>query len=591
MDKKELSEKKVDSVIELFTNGKISQALDSIELLIKDYPKESLLFNIRGACYAALGKLEDAVQNYQNALVIKPDYSDVSYNLGNVLRDLGQLEDAVKSYKKTIAIEPNYHAAQYNLGVTFQELGLLDDAAEQYEKALNIKPDNIEARINLGSVYQSLGLLEEAIKQYESILDVDAANEEALNNLGIIYRDLGHTDEAISYYKKALEINPDFAGAHYNLGLLFQDLGQVDDSIEQYEKAILISDHAWSYHNLSYLKQFEANGPQINKMNSLLSNSNLNQLDRIHLSLALAKTHEKLGNQVEFFRFLNEGNQLIKEKINYSLESDKYKHTIIQKIFTFSKYQPEINSKEALRKKLNSKQPIFIIGMPRSGTTLVEQIISSHKKVYGADEMNTLSDLISEILKKFSSNNSYELNTESWLSIRHKYLSELSNLNVSENIITDKWPLNFQYVGFILAAFPEAKIIHLKRDARATCWSIYKHFFSDIGNGWAYNFKDLAGFYNLYSEMMAFWHDLYPNKIYDLCYEDLTNDQENETRKLLEYCGLDWDENCLNFHKNQRQVKTPSTLQVRKKLYKGSSEAWKKYWAHIQPLINGLKSY
>ena len=126
MDKKELSEKKVDSVIELFTNGKISQALDSIELLIKDYPKESLLFNIRGACYAALGKLEDAVQNYQNALVIKPDYSDVSYNLGNVLRDLGQLEDAVKSYKKTIAIEPNYLAAQYNLCLLYTS-----DAADE----------------------------------------------------------------------------------------------------------------------------------------------------------------------------------------------------------------------------------------------------------------------------------------------------------------------------------------------------------------------------------------------------------------------------------------------------------------------------
>jgi tetratricopeptide (TPR) repeat protein len=591
MDKKELSEKKVDSVIELFTNGKISEALDSIELLIKDYPNESLLFNIRGACYAALGKLEDAVQNYQNALVIKPDYSDVSYNLGNVLKDLGHLDEAVTSYKKTIAVEPNYHAAQYNLGVTFQELGLLDDAAEQYEKALNIKPDNIEARINLGSVYQSLGLLEEAVKQYESILDVDAENEEVLNNLGVIYRDLGHTDEAISYYKKALEINPDFAGAHYNLGLLFQDLGQVDDSIEQYEKAILISDHAWSYHNLSYLKQFKANGPQTSKMNSLLSNSNLNQLDRIHLSLALAKTHEKLGNQVEFFRFLNEGNQLIKEKTNYSIESDKHKHTLIQKIFAFSKYQPKINSKEALRKKLNSKQPIFIIGMPRSGTTLVEQILDSHNKVYGAGELATLTKLINPVIKNYLAGDIKNLNEKTLLFIHQEYSEMLSQLNTSKAIITDKLPLNFQYVGFILAAFPEAKIIHLKRDARATCWSNYKYFFTDRENGYSHDFDDLVGFYSLYRELMDFWHDLYPNKIYDLCYEDLTNDQENETRKLLEYCDLDWDENCLNFHKNERQVKTPSTLQVRKKLYKGSSEAWKKYWAHIQPLINGLKSY
>ena len=155
--------------------------------------------------------------------------------------------------------------------------------------------------------------------------------------------------------------------------------------------------------------------------------------------------------------------------------------------------------------------------------------------------------------------------------------------------MTDKMPANFRYIGFILSAFPEAKIIHLKRDARATCWSNYKYFFTDRENGYSHNFDDLVGFYSLYRELMDFWHDLYPNKIYDLCYEDLTNDQENETRKLLEYCDLDWDENCLNFHKNERAVKTASALQVREKMYQGSSDAWKEYEAYLKPLINELK--
>ena len=393
MDKKELSEKKVDSVIELFSNGKISEALDSIELLIKDHPNESLLFNIRGACYAALNQSEEAIKNYKDALSIKPDYSDASYNLGNVLKSLGHLEEAVKSYKKTIAIEPNYHAAQHNLGVTLQELGLFI-ALVHYEEALNIKPDNIETRINLGFVYQSLGQLEEAIEQYESILSSNPEDEEVLNNLGIIYRDLGHTDEAISYYKKALEINSDFAGAHYNLGFLFQDLGQVENSIEQYEKAISISDHAWSYHNLSYLKQYSAGDPQIAKMQSLLSNTKLNNLDRIHLCLALAKVHEKLGNQIEFFQFLNEGNSLRKKELGYSLEKSKKIHSAIIKIFTSN--IPSII--KPISKDKSKKSPIFIVGMPRSGTSLVEQILDSHNKVYGAGELNTLTKLV-----KFSS--------------------------------------------------------------------------------------------------------------------------------------------------------------------------------------------
>jgi len=158
-------------------------------------------------------------------------------------------------------------------------------------------------------------------------------------------------------------------------------------------------------------------------------------------------------------------------------------------------------------------------------------------------------------------------------------------------VITDKLPLNFQYIGFILSAFPEAKIVHLKRDARATCWSNYQCFHTNNQNIFSYNLDDLAGFYGLYVELMDFWHQLYPGKIYDICYEDLTTNQEEETRKLLQYCELDWDENCLNFHTNKRAVKTASSLQVREKMYQGSSEAWKKHEAYLQPLIKALGSY
>jgi hypothetical protein len=150
---------------------------------------------------------------------------------------------------------------------------------------------------------------------------------------------------------------------------------------------------------------------------------------------------------------------------------------------------------------------------------------------------------------------------------------------------------NFRYIGFILKAFPEAKIINLKRDSRAVCWSIYKSYFPAEGLGFAFNMEDLARYCNSYNELMIFWHELFPNKIYDICYEDLTTNQEEETKKLLEYCELDWDDNCLNFHKNKRPVKTASSFQVKQKMYQGSSEAWKKYESHIQPLIDGLKPY
>jgi len=167
-------------------------------------------------------------------------------------------------------------------------------------------------------------------------------------------------------------------------------------------------------------------------------------------------------------------------------------------------------------------------------------------------------------------------------------LDSLSSFSASESFITDKMPLNFRFIGFILSAFPEAKIVHLNRDARATCWSIYKHYFKSNGNGYAHNFKDLVAYYSLYKDLMVFWNDLYPNKIYDICYEDLTINQEEETRKLLNYCELDWDENCLNFHTNARAVKTASAVQVRKPMYQGSSDEWKKYESYLQSLVQGL---
>ena len=173
--------------------------------------------------------------------------------------------------------------------------------------------------------------------------------------------------------------------------------------------------------------------------------------------------------------------------------------------------------------------------------------------------------------------------------ITNDYQNTLKTFNTDAKVITDKMPLNFQYIGFILEAFPNAKIIHLKRDAKATCWSNYKHFFTSKDNGYSHDLVDLANFYKSYRNLMDFWHELYPNRIYDLDYDKLTIDQESETKKLLEYCDLDWDENCLKFYENKRAIKTPSGPQVRKKMYQGSSQAWKNYQSYIQPLINALE--
>lgn len=552
MNPKSAFESQVQTVISLFTNGKLNEALKINKDLIKKYPNEPVLFNICGACYFGLDEHQLAVNSFKKAISINPNYAEAYYNSGNSQRLLGHLKEAVKSYQSAIKIKSNYPQAHNNLGVTFQDLGMLADAINSYEWAIAYKYDYAEAFNNLGNVQRELNQLDLGIKNLTKAISFNTNYAEAHKNLGNALQEKGNYEEALKSYEAALKINPNYALAHYDL---------------------------------SFLKNYMPDDPQINQIKSLLDQEGLSQTDQIHLNFALAKMNNDLKKYDLFFHNLHEGNRLRKEELNYSFENSKNLISIIKGLF--------INPDEF--KKISSSSskncPIFIVGMPRSGTTLVEQIIASHHEVYGAGELNALAQCIEPILNQADDNNQNKLTNKEFISIQEKYLNSITSLNISERIFTDKMPLNFQYIGFILLAFPGAKIVHLKRDARAVCWSIYKHYFNSSGNGWAYNLDDLARFYSLYADLMDFWHQMFPGQIYDISYEELTTNQKEETSRLLEYCGLEWDDNCLNFHKSKRAVSTASAVQVRQKMYQGSSEAWKKYDTHLEPLIKALNSF
>lgn len=224
--------------------------------------------------------------------------------------------------------------------------------------------------------------------------------------------------------------------------------------------------------------------------------------------------------------------------------------------------------------------------MLRSGTTLVEQILASHSMVYGAGELNLMYTAVHE-----TGGPSAAVDEARLARIRKSYLDGLAQLGATEPVITDKMPSNFLWLGFIVTALPQARVIHTVRDARATCWSAYRHYFGGQGNAYTYNLDDLVSFYRMYADLMAFWHDKFPEKIYDLSYERLTEKQEDETRKLLEYLELPWEDHCLNFHETRRPVTTASASQVRQKMYQGSSEEWRKYEHFLRPMIERLKGY
>ena len=544
-----LSRPQVDSVIALYSDGKYEEAIDLIKELNDQYPNEPILFNIIGACYKSLGQLEAALKMFEVAVTINPNYAEAFYNLGVVARGQDNFNLAIKSYRSAISIQPNYPDAHNNLGNTFKEQERLKEAIESYEWAIAYKHDFFQAH----------------------------------NNLGLAHCEINQHEYAIKSFKEAIRIYPEYSDAHFNLAIAFNELGEKEKAKSSFERVIEIdSNNCEAYRNLSGTKTFIKDDSEIKAMKLLIENKNLGVKDEISLSFALAKVYEDLGDLSKQFEFLNKGNKLRKKALNYSLEKDQARFLLLKKIFKSCPNPLKINTDSS------TIRPIFIVGMPRSGTSLVEQIIATHQDVYGAGELRSLATCSLPLLNQFVEKQSKSITKKELNSIRNLYLESLLSFNTSKNIVTDKMPLNFQYIGLILSAIPEAKIIHVKRDPVATCWSNFKYFFPSKGNGFSFDQGDLAGYYSIYSDLMNFWHKLFPNKIYDLGYEELTVNQEEETKKLLNYCGLDWNKNCLEFHKNNRVVKTMSALQVRQKIYQGSSETWKKYESYLKPMIEGL---
>ena len=547
-----LLKKEVNYAVKLLTNGQINEALKIVEALIKKSPNVPLLYNIRGVCYQTIRELGNAIDDFSQATILKSDYAEAYCNLGVTYQEKGDLVSAVNAYKNAIDNDNNYPTAHNNLGKIFLASGEIDSSIEHLECAITLKSDFADAHNNLGSAFLRINKLNDAIKSY----------------------------------KKAIALKPDFAVANNNLGIAYLRTGDPKLASKFFENAITITPgYATAHHNLSGVKVYKEKDKQVSLIESLLIENNLSQKERIYLNFALAKAYEDLGNHEELFKHLNEGNRIRKKEMSNSI-ADSEEHNELIKLFFNSN---NINNIKLTYRDSLPIRPIFIVGMPRSGTSLVEQIISSHHEVYGAGEVNNFHNIIMPIIEEHAVNENYNLKNDEFALIRKQYSNSLERFYANEKVITDKWILNFKTIGFILSAFPESKIVHLKRDARATCWSIYKHYFSDEGNRWAYDYQDLARFYKSYVGLMDYWHNLFPGKIYDISYEDLTSNQEKETRNLLRYCDLDWDENCLNFYTNTRAVKTASAVQVRNKMYQGSSDVWRQYSEHLKPLLDALK--
>ena len=548
-------------------------------MAIKLNPVFAEAYNNLGSIYQGEGNYNKAKTNYLKAIGINSKFYQAYQNIGEIYIINKEFSLAEESFKNAEKIKP-LSAKNYNmLGNMFYLIKNYSEAIKNYKKSINIELNNPEPYYNLGVISEKLHELKKSSTYYIKALKLKPNFHQALSNYGNILNQINKSKEAIPYFMKAISIDPKFAEAHNNLGNVYNNLGKFSEAEKYFNKAIELNPKYYeAYRNLSLIKEFKKKDPIFKIIINMLKNTFLSDEDKIQLNFTLGKAFEDIKDYKNSFFYFSEGNRLKKKETDFNIKKDEELFLNIEQSFRNNKINLNLEKQDF------SKIPIFVMGMPRSGTTLVEQILSSHSKIAGAGELGFLNSNINDIDWPLES-----LKKKDLKKVRDGYFLNVNDLQLKKNFFIDKMPLNFRWIGFIKKSIPEAKIIHLSRDPRAVCFSIFKCYFSTSGNSYAYDLKDIIDYFNIYINLMRFYKKKYPDFIFDINYEKLTTNQKEETVKMLDYIGLEWDEKCIKFYQNDKSVMTASSVQVRKGLYQGSSEKWKNYSKYMNSVFDKLK--
>ncbi|MCP5005963.1 MAG: tetratricopeptide repeat protein [Planctomycetes bacterium] len=537
--------------------------------------------------YHHAGQLQKAEAVYLQILRENPNHPDALNLLGAIALQTGKYTIATELINKAIENSPENPLFYNNLGVTLKSHRKLEEACQAYKKAIQFKTDYAEAWNNLGVVQKELNRLESAVDSYHQALKHQPDNIEALVNLGNVLALLGKYDTAIEKFRQALNLKPDFYEAWKNLGNAMRALGKFDSAIDSYRQALRYKpEYAEVHYLISCTKRHTEHDTDIQAMEKLFESNSVTDKQRMQLCFGLGKAFEEIKQYDRAFNFLSEGNKIKRDSYRYDVLEDKDLFSRIMDVFDkrfFDEHADYSNSKDS---------PIFIVGMPRSGTTLVEQILSSHQKVSGAGELDDLKHVLLTTTPKLTSDTFPEgvinLDRDDVARFADKYIRNLNQYNIyGKDYVSNKMTTNFLYIGMIRMLFPKAKVIHCKRDPRDACLSCFKNNFEGY-LPFTYNLTELGQYFCIYRKLMSHWHTVLPGYIFDIQYEALIADQETETRKIINYCGLCWDENCLSFHKSDRIIKTSSFSQVRRPIYKNSVHLWEQYEKQLEPLLKAL---
>ncbi len=497
-------------------------------------------------------------------------------NVQNLLKK-NKLNEALKICQQLLKQFPQNSYLNNLTGIIFQQVGRFDISKNFFLKAIELDSDNIRAKNNLANTFNFLGKFRQAEDLFKTILKIDPMNITCLSNYARLKQHLADYEVAIPLYEKAKEIEPKNISTLMNLAIAYNSIGKAERSIELIDQVIEVNPNIMSAHKFkSSMIKYEINNKHLNQMMELSKIRNLNDDHKTNLFFALGKAFEDIEDHHKAFNYYDEANKIMSKKVNFNFSREESLFLNIHETFKDIDLQKIENNK-------SEKKVIFICGMPRSGTTLIEQILSSHNNVSGAGELYYLQQVITKNFIKDNTLNKKKIIENLNLKhnqIYHDYCNLLKIHNFNSEIITDKAPQNFRWIGFIKLFFPNSKIVHCTRNPKDTCLSLFKNSFGSSEMNWVYSQEDIANYHNLYSKLMKFWKDKMPNDVYDINYENLIKNKDIEINKLLEFCHLSNDQSCFEHHKSfKTPIKSASVSQARKPINSSSvnkSEIYKK---------------
>lgn len=579
---------RIKAAIEALNSGQPARAEQIATELRRAFPDIAIIADIRASAMASQGRHEAAAREYQDAIRLDPAYAEAHLNFGRLLLDMGRTDDALARLRRAHDLLPGSAPARFLLADALGRKGELAEAERLLVALTESDPDMVQAWDRLGSLRLEPGRFHLAIEPLERVLALTSDDRaRVLTNLGMAHAGLGDEDRALELFEQAIDLEPDLGSAYARKGALLQTQGDFEGAEALFRQAIDRAPLSGEFFKLLVTsRKMTREDPLITRMEAAWDDPDLPDSERADLGFALSKTMEDIKAYDRAFPYLARANALVRGRFPYDIEERRRELSALRAAFEGVDFnRPAIAG-------ASDYAPIFVTGMPRSGTTLVEQIIASHSHVSGGGELGYLTGASKGFLTRSGAGTLRALSgvsDDEIAALGHHYVQKLNAGFPSARHVTDKTIQTYTILGLARLALPRARFIVVRRDPRDNLLSIYRNQFTKGRHRYAYDLRDLGLYWRLFDEQVAFWRERLPGGFYEITYEDLIADPDTQVRQLISACGLDWEDSCLNFHENTRSVKTLSLYQVRQPIYKSSMKAWQRYEKDLGPLFRALE--